>query len=277
MPTVDQVRVLIPQGAVMGIADVLLSRMVHEVIDALPPLPLCVVEGCRPGASASDLALAKGAIGQGDIRQFHDHALVPRCVEQLRVWGLPAAACAAVVRHQMLPLVDLCVGTSRVQVRVRSSGCLTGSRLAGALGRVVARTMLSAVTPAQEALGFRASPGRTLLAAKSVDNLVVFGRDATGVEAVLAWAQGWLRAHWSVDLADSSLEVLAPVGAAVAPMRLAQAEEFKFLGHWITSNGADTRCVRSTKSAVRTTTSRGLRVLRSGPRKPGGSKPGGSR
>lgn len=59
-------------------------------------------------------------MGQGDIRQFYDHIPVKRCVEQLRAWGLPATACATVVRHQMLPLVDLCVGTSRVQIRVRS-------------------------------------------------------------------------------------------------------------------------------------------------------------
>lgn len=115
------------------------------------------------------------------------------------------------------------------------------------------------MSPAQESLGFRVGPARTLLAATYVDNNIVFGRDATGVGAVLAWAQGWLRAHWAVDLADSSL---VPVGASVAPTRLARAEAFKFLGHWISSNGAGTRCVHSAKSAVRTATYRGLRVLR---------------
>lgn len=230
LPTVEQVRDLLPQGTLMGILDVLLSRMVHAVLGALPPLPLSVVEGCRPGASASDLALSarlvvqhaldrrsEGAAGQGDIRQFYDHVPVPRCVEELRAWGLPPPACAAVVRHQLLPLVELRVGPSHMHIRVRSSGCLMGSRLAGALGRVVVRTLLAGMLPAQSSLGFAVGPARTLLAATCMDNLIVFGRDATGVEAVLAWAQGWLREHWAVDLADSSLEVLVPVGSEVPP------------------------------------------------------------
>lgn len=84
------------------------------------------------------------------------------------------------------------------------------------------RALLAAVLPAQSSLGFGVGPARTLLAATYVDNLIVFGRDATRVEGVLAWAQGWLREQRAVKLADSSPEVLVPVGAEVVPTRLAR-------------------------------------------------------
>lgn len=73
-------------------------------------------------------------------------------------------------------------------------------------------------------------PARTLLAATYVDNLIVFGRDASGVEAVLALAQGWLRERWAFDLADSPIEVLVPVGMDVTQARLKRVEKLKFLG-----------------------------------------------
>lgn len=118
--------VLLPQCSTMGVIDVLLSRMVHALVDSPPALPRSVAEGCRPGVSAGDLALSarlvvqhaldrrsEGAVGQGDIKHFYDHVPVPKCVEQLRVHGLPATICAAVIRHQMLPAVDLRVGPFR--------------------------------------------------------------------------------------------------------------------------------------------------------------------
>lgn len=54
--------------------------------------------------------------------------------------GLPAPVGAAVVRHQLLPPIDVHVADVRVgELPRRGLGALTGSRTAGALGRFVLR------------------------------------------------------------------------------------------------------------------------------------------
>lgn len=65
-----------------------------------------------------------------------------------------------------------------------------------------------------------AVPERGLWSAISVwTKLFVLARDASGAETSLAWLKAQLRQRWSVDLSDSSLEVLSHLGTSVLPAR----------------------------------------------------------
>lgn len=125
----------------------------------------------RPAKLVVEKALdrhSQGAVGQAGIRQFYDRVPVGRVAEDMDAQGLPRELAAAVLRHQLLSAVELRVGLAMAGVRSRSSGCLTGSPVVGALGRALVRSVLAAVSAPQEALGFRIGPATTLRSRRHV-------------------------------------------------------------------------------------------------------------
>lgn len=241
-PTDGEIRVILPLTKDMSILDVVRAQRVHAHLDSLPPLPRSVLEAGRPGASATDLALtaklviekaldrrSQGAVAQADIRQFDDQVPVTGFVKELAEQGLPQELPAAVVRHQLLPAVELRVGLSTAVVRGRASGSLTRSRVPGALGRAVVRSVLAA-------------------------------RDASGAEALLDWFAAQLLDRWGCDLAAASIEVLVP--APVAPSRHRHVMDMKCLRYWLSSAGSYSRCWRSARNAARAAAPVGTRILR---------------
>ena len=77
-----------------------------------------------------------GAVAQADIRQYYDSVVLLLVCQWLEQRGVPLALLAAALRHQMLPTLIIDVGACGVEIHGRSSGCLTGSRVAGLLARV---------------------------------------------------------------------------------------------------------------------------------------------
>lgn len=69
----------------------------------------------------------------------------------------------------MMPRITMRTGHSAAEVPSRTIGALTGSRTAGAMGGVVMRDMLNAVTAGHRALGFTTRPEHTLVLATYVD------------------------------------------------------------------------------------------------------------
>ena len=57
--------------------------------------------------------------------------------------GMDSTVAAAVLKHQMLLSLDLHIGSVAVRIRVRSVGGLTGSRVAGAMGRVLVEEVMA--------------------------------------------------------------------------------------------------------------------------------------
>merc|ERR1739848_461426 len=75
-------------------------------------------------------------VAQSDILTFYDTLDVLRIVLWCVRRGLDIGTAGAILRLQMFPKICLHTGRSSSDVKNRTKGGLTGSRVAGALGRV---------------------------------------------------------------------------------------------------------------------------------------------
>jgi hypothetical protein len=148
-PQPENLRAIVPLSAIFQIADAILAERLHAFIDSIFPEIDGVWIGARPHTQPLDIAhgiamviergmddRGRAGAAQCDIKGYYVNLSVLRIVLFLETRGLPRALAAAVVRQQMLPELFLSVGGFAEAVGHRSSGCLTGSRVAGALGRV---------------------------------------------------------------------------------------------------------------------------------------------
>lgn len=148
-PVVSKIRALLPLGTLMTVVDVILSRTLHSVCDArATPSSFweCAVTGSSRWAShlahAARLLIEKGldsestfALLQADIATFYDRIDVVRAAQVAVADGLRQEDVAAVIRHQLESSVSFRVSGATAQLLMqRTTGALTGSRTAGALG-----------------------------------------------------------------------------------------------------------------------------------------------
>ena len=146
---VDKTRAILPLPALLQLIDALLPRLVGtHFARILPQVPECFV-GARPRTQVLDIThgiqsvIEKGlddfgsaACVQCDIQQFYDSLPLVRIFDWLVAQGLPVVLAAALMRHQVCPLVILQAKAAATTLVNRSCGGLTGSRVAGLLGRV---------------------------------------------------------------------------------------------------------------------------------------------
>lgn len=277
-PRADQIRMLLPQGVVSTVIDVLLARAVHDHVDNLPPVP-GLLEGAVAGAehSASFIAhvarlfvektldtMSEGALMQSDIRAFYDNVDVIKAAQLARSDGLDAATAAAVLRHQLSPGIHVRVsGADGGIIEGRTTGALTGSRLAGALGRVVIRSAAAHLWVARAASAVVLGSTPPMMVATYVDNVLILGKDASGAEATFRELRAFLDRAWGLDLPDASTEILVPRGSRVRPSGdYTQVERMRFLGHILESSGSVRSCWRHARNQVYARAQAAMRVAR---------------
>lgn len=158
-----------------------------------------------------------------------------------------------------MPRVDVAIASARAEVGGRVRGALTGSRVAGALGRVAVRDVMLWVygTSSHRAFG---PPEASVLMCAYVDNILVVGHDTSSARAVLSRVEERLRTRWALSLPESSVDVLAPRGAPTDVGEPASAEHTKFLGHYVSADGRVTHCWGKAQGAVRAALWRGICV-----------------
>ena len=160
-------RSIMPLPALLQIADVLVANQINSWVNGVLPCPRSCFEGAvkytQPLDIAHGLALAieRGlddrshlAIAQADIRQYYDSLDVPALAWWLHLEGLNIAWTSAIVRLQMVLAINLRRGEETACVTDRTSGSLTGSRVAGALGRIPVMQVLEQRAPLWEAVGY---------------------------------------------------------------------------------------------------------------------------
>ena len=158
LPDIGDIRFILPQIVVMELCDIIISSRLHRYFDRillLPPDCSCFI-GARPKTQPMDIAhtlqttiekaldlRSEGAIGQMDIRQFYDS--LPMFL--LLCWMIQNDVDLPTVfvcfRHQLFTtvLVSLPDTDFTAEIRNRAIGGLTGSRVAGALGRIPVEDM----------------------------------------------------------------------------------------------------------------------------------------
>ena len=180
----SKLRALMPMPAVMQVIDVVIASKINDFVDATLPThsgawigavprtqPLDITHGLQSVIEKSLDDHSRGCIAQADIEKYYDSLPVLRVVRWLDANGLELAWCAAALRHQLLPKVSLRTSNSITVLGSRSAGSLTGTRVAGALGRVSVEEALIALADPLMNIGFPGPGGARLTIATYVDNM----------------------------------------------------------------------------------------------------------
>ena len=250
--SVDTVRVIAPLPAIMQLADALIARLLSRFVDQCFPRTPEIWEGAVPftqilditgGLTAvieKDMDYASGsAIAQLDVRQHYDTLATVRIYEWLVSNGCDAALAAAAFRHQMCPQVFVALGCHHAAVGKRSKGGLTGSRVAGVLGRVPVLASLKDNILDMKRLAFHRE-SVCLVACTFVDNIFVVGRSSWAACAIADMFSEALEKRWNQQVKPGSRMVL-PVFPGLEPEVTSDAwpvvRQMMVLGHVLDSRG----------------------------------------
>lgn len=273
-PAPDGARLFMRLPTLWSMADVLFPARLHERLDSHAAAPTGCMEAGITGTGASHVALgsrlviekgmdsgSSGALAQGDIKQYFDHIDPMLCGDWLLSRGCRPSLVGAAVRHQLMPQVDVLIAAARAEVGDKSRVSVTGSRVAGALGRVAIRDVMMHVhaTSAHRAFG---PPEARILICSYIDNILVAGSDSSSASAILQQVEERLRTPWALSLPESSVEGMAPRGASVHAGDPAPLQHMKCLGHYISADGSVSACWAKAQGAVRSALWRHVRSAR---------------
>jgi hypothetical protein len=265
-PTVQQCRAVIPLSTFMQVADAILSKRLNQHVDALFPAADHTFVGARPYTQPLDFAHGvqavlekglddhgRGAAAQADIEKYYDSLDVLSVVRRLEANGLSRGTAGAIVRHQMIVQVFLQVRGVQQCVGARGCGSLTGSRVAGALGRVPVEETLCRMGPHWKAMGFSLDGGRALSVATYVDNLFAVSTSLAQACRILDEFEAELATRWHLHIKPSSRSCIAAQGCAETTPnveRWPQTTEFRCLGHVVSHDGCSNPCFQNTQKLL---------------------------
>ena len=256
-------RAILPLPAVLQIVDAALSHYLLSRLDShFLPQPGCWA-GARPGTQALDIARSlnltleegmdcksEAAIAQEDIRTFYD---TMRTLWIARWAGdncmsPPAAAC--LLRFQMLPRAVLHIGSREVPVLGRCVGGLTGSRVAGAMGRIPVEDTMALRRLHWLKWAYHLDDGTSLMVCTYVDNLFSCSTSVQGAINILEDFEDQLQRRWGLFIKPSSRMVMPCKGSRETSrdsIRWPLASTFPCLGHMRQADAGIRQCYTNVK------------------------------
>ena len=262
---VKDIRAVLPMPAFLQVADVLVSNRLHTFIDTCLPVPAGAMVSARPKTQGAEVSFAvqlaveksldngsKGAIAQCDVQAHYDTVSGLKITNWLNNKGADRAVTTTALRMQLVCKVSLQSGAMNIVIGNRSNGSLTGSRVAGAWGRVPVETTIAKRNNDWKRQGWQTT-GETLTVATYVDNLFALGRDADAAIDICNDFGKHLAADWGQKIKPSSKQLLVPKGGQL-PKDAAGWEIctcFNVLGNSVQHNAETDKSWETTKSAVR--------------------------
>lgn len=145
-----------------------------------------------------------GGLAQGDAACYYDSLGVLRIARALAEQGLDGGMCRAVVLMQLVTPVEVGViglpACGSLRVARRTWGSLTGTRVAGALGRWPTETTARDLIAERREAGVRISGAGEIALAVYVDKVYALGPLArAAAELLQAWA-ALLARRWLLKL-----------------------------------------------------------------------------
>ena len=214
------VRVIVPQTALLHLMDTLLANKLEVFLATQIQPSKMIWEGARPKTQQMDIISgltllveksmdmeSRGAIAQADIKQHYDTMNCVRIFGWLVAKGLPTDLAAACLRHQLVPLVIISISGFTATVTSRCIGGLTGSRLAGQLGRTPVQASLLDLLPALQPLAW-SFDGVTVAVASFVHNLYYLSASTGRATKMGDMFEDHLLRHWGQAIKPSSTQVL---------------------------------------------------------------------
>ena len=159
---------------------------------------------------------SRGALAQSDIRSFYDNNDLLLCTQWLLSRCGPAldrAVVVAALRWQLLPEVDVDINIGMFAAPSRTGGSVTGSRVAGALGRIPVEDSLRECAPLLARYAWQAGP-RAFAVGVFVDNLFSVSQSLGGALRIQQGLAEVLRRKWRLSIKPSSRVAMPVAGAA---------------------------------------------------------------
>ena len=126
----------------------------------------------------------------------------------------------------------------------RSIGGLTGSRIAGAFGRVPVERMIQIHASKRQSLSFHSS----LAVGSWVDTLYAFADSPFKAISILREAEQYLWEEWGLKIKPSSKMYMCAIGSdqGKVPGDYKKVSVLPFLGHLVAPTGTSKQCVDMT-------------------------------
>ena len=181
---------------------------------ALPRTQLQDIVGGLSAVVEKDLDLgSKAAISQSDVKQHYDNVSLLRVYFWLLQNGCNEALAAASLRQQLLPCIVLCVGQSSAHIGQRTKGAITGSRVAGSLGRIPVQASLRDNLSVLKSHAFEVED-KYFVACTFVDNVIFCGRSVWDATFMGDMFEDYLLERWGQQIKVSSRMVMPTFGNA---------------------------------------------------------------
>ena len=263
----SQLRAILPLGVVWQVLDVLIADRLNLDIDMIFQTNPSTFVGGQPRTQVLDIAAgiqlvveksldrkSQGAVAQADIRTYYDRIPMVRIAYFLLHAGVSPLLVGAILRHQLLPSVELGEAGMAARINVRSKGGLTGSRVAGACGRIPVEDTLKMLDRECSHLGFRVGSG-VLTVSSYIDNLYAVSDSLFGAISLMKRAEQHLLTRWDLDFKPDSKKCMVPRGSQQGVSdRLIQEyplnPTFDVLGHRVADDCSIAPCFRRTKAAM---------------------------
>ena len=255
--TSEALRAILPLHPFMVLCDQMLAGWLHVWLDERFPPQLGCFEGGRKHTQVMDivggisLLMERGcdsrgaaACTQADVRSFYDCMQPYRILRQMEREGAATARVAAALRHQMLQQVIICRGDASAIVPWRCVGGLTGTRVAGALGRYPVLDCFAACETVFAEQCFRYDAGQ-LSAASWVDNLFTVSASTFGSEVMMEAIRAHLWQRWELELKPGSGTTIAAKGQQHCPPVepfYRRVQSLEAMGHIIERDGGSHSC-----------------------------------
>ena len=266
-----------PLPSLMQLIDTWVPILLHDFLaSVLPSVPECFV-GARPRTQCPDIAHAlqsvmeKGlddhsnaAVAQRDIEKYYDSLPVLLLVQWLVDRGLSINLALCLLRHQLCPLVTISVGSSQVAISGRTIGGLTGSRVAGLLGRIPVEDIMFQRCGVWRKWGYWLNPkdyddpaapnavSVSLCCCSYVDNLFAVSRSLSGAIAILEDFEVQLL-EWGLVIKPISRQCMVSAGSsdeAADSKRWPMVRTFPVLGHLLADTGSIRPCWKQTRFSM---------------------------
>ena len=221
----SSVRVIVPQTAFLQLADVVLSVKLQTFLATQFRPSKFVFEGARPRTQSMDIVFgiallveksldlrSEGAVAQLDVKQHYDTLSCMLIYKWLVSHGFPPSYATACLRHQLLPSISIKVASFAAMLGQRSKGALTGSRVAGQLGRIPVQATLLDLHDVLCKLSWNFDDV-ALVAASFVDNVYFAGGSPYKAAQMGDLFAQRLLSQWGQSVKQGSQQVLVMHGA----------------------------------------------------------------
>ena len=252
-PTLEQIRSIMPMPPLLQLLDYLLSSALSMWIETHLGLPSSCFSGGLSGTQPADvsagvsLLLQKGAddrgragVSQADVEQYYDRISPLRVARFLMARHCPAWLVGAVTIMQLCVRLNFSMGGELTTLAPRTSGSLTGSRVAGCLGRIIMNDCMLHSVRARTLMPFMAD-SQAVAFACWVDNVYAAGSSAEACVSNMRVFESRLVDFWGLRFKPDSKTYISSNPQQDADKHLhgwRWSVPFEVLGHAIGISGS---------------------------------------